>query len=52
MQETVLVSGAGGFIGKYVVDKLCRMGYAVTALVHNHIPAILFYTFSNYIPGL
>ncbi len=38
MQKTVLVTGAGGFIGKYVVDKLCKMGYAVTALVHNHIP--------------
>lgn len=36
MQQTVLVSAAGGFIGKYVVDKLCGMGYAVTALIRNH----------------
>lgn len=29
------VTGGGGFIGKLVVEKLIRRGYAVTALVHS-----------------
>ena len=33
MKDNVLVTGAAGFIGRYVVDALLQEGYEVTALV-------------------
>jgi len=33
-QEKVLVTGAGGFIGSHLVDRLVRAGYEVRAFVH------------------
>jgi nucleoside-diphosphate-sugar epimerase len=29
----VLISGAGGFLGRYLVDRLCERGHAVRAIV-------------------
>lgn len=34
MKESVLVTGASGFIGRYVVDALLMHGYKVTVLTH------------------
>jgi NAD dependent epimerase/dehydratase len=34
MAERALVTGAGGFIGSHLVERLVREGYAVRALVH------------------
>lgn len=34
MRETVLVTGAGGFIGSHLVERLVARGFAVRALVH------------------
>ncbi len=36
--KTVLVTGAGGFIGLNVVKEYAFRGWKVCALVHNHIP--------------
>ena len=38
MQKTVLVTGAGGFIGLNVVKMYIRYGFKVLALVHNNVP--------------
>ena len=39
--KTVLVTGAGGFIGLNVVKEYVRSGYRVLALVHNNVPVEL-----------
>ena len=38
MQKTVLVTGAGGFIGLNTVKMYVKYGFKVYALVHNHMP--------------
>ena len=38
MQKTVLVTGAGGFIGLNVVKEYSGYGWRVLALVHNKMP--------------
>ncbi len=37
----VLVTGAGGFVGRHAVKTLAARGWHVTALVHRHCPAEL-----------
>lgn len=37
MKDHVLVTGASGFIGRYVTDALLQRGYEVTALVRKKI---------------
>lgn len=39
--KTVLVTGAGGFIGLNVVKEYIKSGYFVYALVHNNVPSEL-----------
>jgi len=34
-KKTVLVAGASGYLGRYVVTEFARRGYAVRALVRN-----------------
>lgn len=34
MKKTALVTGAGGFIGSHLTEKLCASGYKVRAFVH------------------
>ena len=34
----VLVSGAGGFLGRYVVDELCERGHTVRAMIRPASP--------------
>ena len=34
MAEKVFVTGAGGFIGKYVTELLARQGYYVVAAIN------------------
>lgn len=36
MGKKVLVTGAGGFLGRYVSERLLKEGYAVVALVHKN----------------
>lgn len=37
MREKILVTGASGFIGRYVTERLWKQGYDITVLVHrNH----------------
>jgi len=31
----ILITGASGFVGRYVTERLCADGYQVTAVVHN-----------------
>lgn len=38
MGRRILVTGAGGFIGRYVVDSLLGKGYEVVALIHKKRP--------------
>ena len=42
MQKTVLVTGAGGFIGLNVVKMYSEYGWRVLALVHNNVPTELY----------
>ena len=39
MAETVLVTGANGFLGRHLVAELCRRGYFVRALLRPGTPA-------------
>jgi nucleoside-diphosphate-sugar epimerase len=39
--NTVLISGAGGFIGGWVVREFLEKGWFVQAVVHRHVPAWL-----------
>ena len=39
--RTVLITGAGGFIGSHTVIEFVKQGWRVYALVHNHIPGSL-----------
>ena len=38
MSKTVLVTGAGGFIGLNVAEEFANFGWRVIALVHHNIP--------------
>ena len=38
MQKSVLVTGAGGFLGLNVVKEYSNSGWVVYALVHNNVP--------------
>jgi nucleoside-diphosphate-sugar epimerase len=42
MNKTVLVTGAGGFIGLNVVKEYANNGWKVYALVHHNIPNVLY----------
>jgi len=36
--KTVLVTGAGGFIGSNIVNEFLNNGFKIYAIIHNHIP--------------
>ena len=42
MQKTVLVTGAGGFIGLNVVKEYAKHNWKILAIVHNKIPHELY----------